>query len=352
MGLVWLLSTAKRERLMATSTTTQTRGLQQQLECRPWLALYGVRLQVLPKALTEEEQAELALIQRVFPEELLTTIFSFLGAYTLGRAACVCQQWRQLAEHPKHWQAACADAFGPCHKDVRPCQELVRQQHRGSWKRLFLATPHVRFEGLYVSRNTYIRQGAAELRRSATCHLVTYYRYFRFFPDGSLLYRTSPNTVARVAKSLQPARPQQQQQPASTSSCTGGGSVRPPTVAPAAKYEQHVQAGRYVIKGGKLYLIIVYPNSRSTEVRARCGLRGVPHLAAANRLDLEELASFDRDSGSSSSMLADPDADPSGAGSVTSFRRGLSSAVFVPWEEVASSPLNLHSRDMDFWLPG
>jgi hypothetical protein len=56
MGLVWLLSTAKRERLMATSTTTQTRGLQQQLECRPWLALYGVRLQVLPKALTEEEQ--------------------------------------------------------------------------------------------------------------------------------------------------------------------------------------------------------------------------------------------------------------------------------------------------------
>jgi hypothetical protein len=91
-------------------------------------------------------------------------------------------------------------------------------------------------------------------------------------------------------------------------------------------------------QGGKLYLIIVYPNSRSTEVsgcacglhtslqcsfapskrstpldtpppthhqvRARCGLRGVPHLAAANRLDLEELASFDRDSGSSSSMLA------------------------------------------------
>lgn len=52
-----------------------------------------------------------------------------------------------------------------------------------------------------------------------------------------------------------------------------------------------------------MYVIIVYPNSHSTEVRARCAIRGVPQLGAANRLDLEELISFDRDSGSTSSML-------------------------------------------------
>jgi hypothetical protein len=50
-------------------------------------------------------------------------------------------------------------------------------------------------------------------------------------------------------------------------------------------------------------VIIVYPNSRSTEVRARCHIRGVPLLGAANRLDIEELASFDREDGSSASML-------------------------------------------------
>lgn len=50
-------------------------------------------------------------------------------------------------------------------------------------------------------------------------------------------------------------------------------------------------------------MIIVYPNSRNTEVRARCCIRGVPKLGAANRLDLEELVSFDRETGSSSSML-------------------------------------------------
>lgn len=58
-----------------------------------------------------------------------------------------------------------------------------------------------------------------------------------------------------------------------------------------------------LLQGGKLYLIIVYPNSRNTEVRARCCIRGVPQLGAANRLDLEELLSFDRDTNSGSSML-------------------------------------------------
>lgn len=41
---------------------------------------------------------------------------------------------------------------------------------------MFLQAPHLRFEGLYVSRNTYIRQGAVEWKREKTCHLVTYFR--------------------------------------------------------------------------------------------------------------------------------------------------------------------------------
>lgn len=44
---------------------------------------------------------------------------------------------------------------------------------------MFLDSPHLRFDGLYVSRNTYIRQGVAEWKREKTCHLVTYFRYFR-----------------------------------------------------------------------------------------------------------------------------------------------------------------------------
>jgi F-box protein 9 len=80
----------------------------------------------------------------------------------------------------------------------------------------------------------------------------------------------------------------------------------------------------------------------------------VPQLGAANRLDLEELLSFDRDTNSSSSMLgsSDPDEDPAGVGSVTNYRRGLSPCVFVPWENVATSVLNLPIHEMDYYMPG
>jgi F-box protein 9 len=51
---------------------------------------------------------------------------------------------------------------------------------------MFLDSPHLRFDGLYVSRNTYIRQGVAEWKREKTCHLVTYFRYFRCAARGVL----------------------------------------------------------------------------------------------------------------------------------------------------------------------
>lgn len=49
-------------------------------------------------------QSELGLIQRVLTDELMHTVLSHLGPYTLGQVACVCQQWRQFAEvGPGFW---------------------------------------------------------------------------------------------------------------------------------------------------------------------------------------------------------------------------------------------------------
>ena len=75
-------------------------------------------------------------------------------------------------------------------------------QYRGSWKAMFLDRPHLRFDGLYVSRNTYLRTGIVEWRVKNPVHLVCYFRYYRFYPDGHLLYRTSPEVVAKVARSM------------------------------------------------------------------------------------------------------------------------------------------------------
>ncbi len=35
----------------------------------------------------------------------------------------------------------------------------------------------------------------------------------------------------------------------------------------------HVYPGRYILKGTRVYIIVVYPNSRSTQIRSRLQLR-------------------------------------------------------------------------------
>ena len=68
---------------------------------------------------------------------------------------------------------------------------------------MFLEKPHLRFDGIYVSRNTYIRTGIVEWRVKNPVHLVCYYRYLRFFPQGEYVYRTTPMTLASIAPSMQ-----------------------------------------------------------------------------------------------------------------------------------------------------
>ena len=50
---------------------------------------------------------------------------------------------------------------------------------RGSWRDLYLSRPHMRFDGVYVSRNTYLRTGLVEWRVKNPVHLVCYFRYYR-----------------------------------------------------------------------------------------------------------------------------------------------------------------------------
>ena len=51
--------------------------------------------------------------------------------------------------------------------------------YRGCWRDLYLQRPHLRFDGVYVSRNTYLRTGLVEWRVKNPVHLVCYFRYYR-----------------------------------------------------------------------------------------------------------------------------------------------------------------------------
>ena len=106
----------------------------------------------------------------------------------------------------------------------------------------------------------------------------------------------------------------------------------------------------------QVYVVITYPNSRSTQIRTRLTLRSTPLPGANNRLDLESIVSYDRELRYGSDMAGigggagggsaapGPEEDPGpGEAARREHTRGLVSAVFVPWSQVASTPLNLVS---------
>ncbi|KAM0807966.1 hypothetical protein AB5N19_08307 [Seiridium cardinale] len=59
-----------------------------------------------------------------------------------------------------------------------------------SWQRMFRQRPRIRFNGCYISTVNYIRTGHASgnhITWNSPVHIVTYYRYLRFFRDGTVI---------------------------------------------------------------------------------------------------------------------------------------------------------------------
>ncbi|KAH6900640.1 hypothetical protein B0T10DRAFT_33303 [Thelonectria olida] len=71
-----------------------------------------------------------------------------------------------------------------------------------TWESHFRSRPRIRFNGCYISTVNYVRSGAASTDQNtwggSPIHIVTYYRYLRFFRDGtciSLLTTHEPTDV-------------------------------------------------------------------------------------------------------------------------------------------------------------
>jgi len=67
-----------------------------------------------------------------------------------------------------------------------------------SWARMFYLRPRIRFNGCYVSTVNYWSGGSSSAWNTGAFHLVTYYRYLRFYRSGaaiSLLTTSEPRNV-------------------------------------------------------------------------------------------------------------------------------------------------------------
>ena len=164
---------------------------------RPWVAMYNHRLSIPHKP----GKHKLGLIQRVLPDDLMLEIFKRVPPSGVSRAACACRPWRLLSTHEDIWEKACYDAW-EYREEPADTARISRDRFHGSWRRMFFHRVRLRTEGIYVSRNTYIKPGVTDWENVKPVHLVCYYRYFRFFNNGEFICKTSPQRLASVFKTF------------------------------------------------------------------------------------------------------------------------------------------------------
>lgn len=152
------------------------------------------------------------------PSEVLAAILkqvALLDPASLSRVALVCRRlayhvshdqhiWRRLCQGPEfgfasmHYSFAC-DVEGNRLYTLKArytpfpfgsAAFLQIPKPLMTWSQVFQAFPRIRFTGIYISTVNYTRTGMTTFQgssRSSPIHIVTYYRYLRFYPDGSLI---------------------------------------------------------------------------------------------------------------------------------------------------------------------
>merc|ERR1719433_2619014 len=81
----------------------------------------------------------------------------------------------------------------------------IEEPSLGGWRTIFLSRPRVNFNGCYISRVTYLREGERGFQDNEfykSWHVVHYYRLLRFFPGGRLIMVTSAEKPAVAVKLL------------------------------------------------------------------------------------------------------------------------------------------------------
>ncbi|KAK4756212.1 hypothetical protein SAY87_006339 [Trapa incisa] len=299
---------------------------------RPWLDLYGINVRPVAPfgSASSRPHVDHALIHRTLPDELLYEVFARMTPYDLGRASCVCRKWRYTIRNPVFWRNICLKAWQV--SGMVENYKILQSNYDGSWRKMWLLRPRVRTDGFYVSRNTYIRAGVAEWKVTNPVHLVCYFRYLKFFPSGRFLYKNSSQKIKEVAKCMNFR--------ASKADC--------------------VFKGHYTLSDDKVEAAVLYPGLRPTVLRIRLRLRGTT-AGANNRMDLLSLVT----SGVNDTEVGGPEEDILGVVEgweddethnpdvpAVSHKRGMKPFVFVPFEEVEKSVLNLPVEKMDYYVSG
>jgi len=135
----------------------------------------------------------------ILPAELQLSIFAFLDVKSLEHCSIVCRFWYILArdEGLPQFQLLCLHTWAGI-------TTKIFESYQCDWRTMYLHRPRLRDDGIYISRNYYLRPGQTEGSYYQPVHEVVYYRYLRFFPHGTVIYALSSDAPKQVLNWFKP----------------------------------------------------------------------------------------------------------------------------------------------------
>ena len=359
---------------------------------RPWQDLYNVSVRV-PSSLANDAKCDFMNAEDVDDDECnkskilvmlhvdaIYEVFKRLSPRDLVRVSTVCKKWHAIVQHSTKslWQSHCERAFRFFDVNGEETRRRCVEAYSNNYKKMFYERNRIRTDGLYVSRNTYVKACARrEIGTSKKEHrparVVVYYRYFRFLENGEWYSKTSPEPVRVVKRTMYDGKK------ANEDSSVNVGWYQ---LDEKEKEERiHCQSAKMKPESG-------YVTTTHFWVRLRSRLKGGSDrldcvklllvdedLDANEVLDEEEItekakrilpteenwesvddyeALYRRNLGAERQGVA-PGAYTSGhpnSDGQRDLQRGLNTLVFIPWEECEHHELNKDISQMDFYITG
>jgi len=134
------------------------------------------------------------------PSEVINYILKWvvssdLDLRSLEACAAVCRGFYLAARDEEIWRLVCVRVWGPS----------ILSRKQDLWRDRYLSTVKVHFNGVYISKTTYIREGERSFQDHESYrawHMVEYYRFIRLFPGGRCLMAISAEDPGLTCKLL------------------------------------------------------------------------------------------------------------------------------------------------------
>ena len=308
-----------------------------QLFWRPWLELYDRR----------RAPCEVPAVLEALGADILSVVAHYAGPRAFARLACTCRAFNAFVSRAETiWRTFCFEAFAH-REEPRETAKTCAERFGGSYRYMWKLRLRLRTDGIYCSRNTYIKPGTKTPTDSVPVHLVCYYRYFRFLPGrgSAFLCKTSPKTIRHEGKLFK-------------------------DLALAAK-DGGTLHGCYSIDGeNRVHCEVLRINATSTTSTHFFTRLRETKPGASNRLDVVKICLVDDEEPvpipSEENWIEIDDEEHmyrrtlgvvpadayDGSSAVRNSNRGLNTLVFVPWEEINTHELNKGVDELDYYITG